>query len=100
MTDDQSGPLYEQVDAHGRVIQRVRPLLNDYEDNRIGSLVLEGRGGWRLAGTQTGPLSPGPAPATNDVDESAPAGWVPVGEQHAEPVTLDERDRFQGTETM
>ena len=50
-------PVYERVDAHGQVVERVQTIEGSIHDTELGVAVLDGVGGWRPAGTTP------PAPA-------------------------------------
>lgn len=62
-------PVYERVDEHGQVMERVAPLAGDFEDTRLGLAVLDGAGGWRLADAEP-PDKPDPDITSTPVPES------------------------------
>jgi hypothetical protein len=42
-------PVYERLNAAGDVVERVITSDGSHEDTRLGCLVLDGVGGWRVA---------------------------------------------------
>lgn len=41
--------IYEKLDEHGVVIERVQPIDGDHTDTLLGCLVLDGNPHWRIA---------------------------------------------------
>lgn len=41
--------VYEKLDEHGVVIERVQPIDGDHTDTLLGCLVLDGNQHWRIA---------------------------------------------------
>lgn len=68
-------PTYERV-LDGRVVERVTPIEGDFEDTRLGLLVMEDGSEWRIA------TADDIAPSTPD---SAGPSSPPVDEQTSTP---------------
>jgi hypothetical protein len=79
-------PLYERVDAHGAVVERVQTIEGSTHDTILGVHALDGAGGWRLAGAVA------PDPATAVEPETATASTE-------QPATSDDTDPGPQTPT-
>ena len=61
-------PLYEKLDVHGQVVERVQTIEGSTHDTILGVHALEGTGGWRLAGA----TPPDPAPTAEPETAAEP----------------------------
>lgn len=75
--------IYERV-VDGQVVERVDPVPGGYEDTRLGLSVLEGHGGWRIAGAAPPPADQ-PAPVAAESAAAEPAADPAPGVQEPPP---------------
>ncbi|MGH3858242.1 hypothetical protein [Actinokineospora sp.] len=74
--------VYEKLDDHGVVIERVQPIDGDHTDTILGCLVLDGDPHWRIAVTPDEQLV-----ANEPADDAAAVDPVEVIEDQAAPVS-------------